>query len=105
MKSKNSASEAQKVVVRDGNFDLIKVIDEPIELKKFDEHWVSKLELQSNEHSRASTNVIKLDIFSGERSTRYLYDKEGFLRLLSKNHTPEFQIKDPVAFNKLLGLP
>ncbi len=46
--------------------------------------------------------IYKIDIVSGKRSTRWLYDPSGYATVLSKGKTPIYRIKKVDRLNGII---
>lgn len=77
------------VRVFDADFELVSVIDEPGDLEEFQSLWEDRTVADSSVEPGFS---LKVDIVTDTSSTRWLYDPEGYARVLSKRETPLFSL-------------
>ena len=93
------ANEISKVIVRNKEFVIINVIEKSEALNQFEALWNKKEKLNSPTDAKL---IYKIDITSKNRSTRWLYSPEGYVKVLSKAKVPTYQITSPDQFNKLV---
>ena len=91
------------VTVRDSDFTVINVIDEPASLRAFEELWRTRKLIQS-EPRPVSEYPFKVDIRANVGSGRWLYRKDGTMTLLSVKFSGVYVIEDSASLNSLLGL-
>ncbi len=92
------AEEIKAVTIRDEKFEVVKKLQSTVEVLAFSEEWHQKIKQISGDHHWK----FKIDI---EPGTRWLFDPEGYVRVLSKNSSAsDYKIKSIDAFNKILGV-
>jgi hypothetical protein len=96
-----AAGEMERVGVLDAEFRPVSTLTSAGELAAFNAPWAARVE----ESGRASVAAdYKIDIQTGGRSVRWLYDSEGFVQVLSAGQRPVYRLPSPTAFNALLGI-
>lgn len=88
-----------KITVLNGNFQKIRIIDQPQRLKVINELWE---EFEPIDEIPDIEWTYKLDIDSKKLSGRWLYNEEGYLGKLNKQLKPSYKIKNQETFNKLI---
>jgi hypothetical protein len=92
------------VTVRDSNFQIVKQLS-TAELAEFEHRWNAKTKV-STSLKDAGGEHFKLDIASEGTGNRWLYHTTGYVQVLSISvlGTPVYQVPEPEAFNKLIGV-
>ena len=94
------AGEISNVRVLDSEFREVKVISTESELSQFEDLWSKK----TKQGSIKVKWLYKLDISGKSKGNRWLYHPEGWVQVLTKQHTTTYKISSPEQFNKLLGI-
>ena len=89
------------VSVRNANFDVVKTLT-PSELPEFTRLWDSKEQVDV-ERKKVGGTHFKLDIMRTNRDGRWLYWSTGYVWLLDVFPHPVYRIREPEAFNRLIG--
>ncbi len=101
------AGEIPSVKVWSPDFTQYHVIDDPEKIKFIVSAW-SAAEKEDNNDNLPSLGreLYKIDFSSAlpTHNGRWLYNKEGYFRFLSKAQTPVFKAKEPGKLNELLGI-
>jgi hypothetical protein len=92
-----TAEDLRKVTLRDKHSTVVRQIDSPDQLQAFSNAWSAKVQRPA----MVRQWDYKIDLEPGDR---WLYDAEGWLKLLSHKSGPDYQIQEPGALNKLLGI-
>jgi len=95
-----SSSELNEVRVLDADFDQIQVINDKEELKAFLALWGARKEVNLEQRPKFAYK-IDLILQDGD-SSRWLYAPEGYVALLTKSHTPIYEIEDPQTIARRL---
>jgi hypothetical protein len=90
-----------RVSVRDDQFEVVKVLT-PAERAEFQRYWDQKQEVKAALADVGGAHFA-LDIKCEESGGRWLYKTTGYVQFLSKKVTPVYKLRDPEAFNKLIG--
>jgi hypothetical protein len=94
------AGEISQVIVRNQNFEIVKVVDDKISLQQFEEIWKSKTKVKT---PVAPKWLLKLDIEGKGHGDRWFYDPQGYVQVLSKAKVPIYRIPAFVTLNNLIG--
>ena len=94
----------EKVTVRNAEFEIVKTIESGEQLSAFETQWLQKTEIKNSPMFQLSKRHFKLDIVSAGKSTRWLYETNGSVRVLTKGPASDYSLSDPKAFNGLLGV-
>lgn len=89
-----------EITVRDENFEMLSVINNPGLLAKAQEQWDSLVRIKE----LPNTNwTHKIDIRSGSRSLngRWLYNKAGYIAKLNYQLKPMYKVSDVKVFNEI----
>ncbi len=92
---------SSEVVVRDRAFEVTRTISDATTASTFDEHWQGKRQVDEPPDPDWQ---YKLDIRTGDDVVRWLYDPRGYARVLTVKKSATWRIRDPEAFNAVLGL-
>ena len=94
--------EVIDIQVRNANFEVIRVIQEPEMLQRAEKEWQKLKPIDT----LPNTNwTHKLDVNSEAIGGRWLYNKEGYLAKLNKQLKPMYKVSDVNKFNEIyLGL-
>lgn len=96
------AENMDKIKILNSEFEIIRIIISPDELKMANNEW---LKLKPLETLPNFNWTHKFDISSESIGGRWLYNKEGYLAKLNKMLKPAYKVTDVVTFNKVyLGL-
>jgi len=96
--------EITKIEIRDPNFMITKVIDSQQELQQINEHW-KQMDRYEDYLEINYTDTFDIDTImpSGRNSgDRILYNRNGYLTILTYQLKPCYKVQDPNAFNELL---
>lgn len=85
--------------VLDSHFETIQVIEESETLNELNQIWHNRTTVDSSTEFSFS---YKVDILTGETSTRWLYDPRGYATILSISRTPIYKFKDAGRLNAIL---
>jgi hypothetical protein len=113
----HTPADITRVVVRDGQFQVIKELTGDDELPEFRRLWFDRVEADPELWRAAGQEsyghgAYKLDLRrptkSGNRSSRWLYDPSGLVKLLAIWRSifvaPLYRLRSPEEFNKLIGI-
>jgi hypothetical protein len=100
------ADNAPSVKVWSPDFTHHHMIDDPEKIKLIVSAWSSAEKENKANLPSLGRELYKID-FSSALSThngRWLYNKEGYFRFLSKTQTQVFKANEPGKLNELLGI-
>lgn len=93
-----------KVAVMNAEHKTIKTIVAGEELEAFNKHWQNKKQLKDAPLFSLSPRHITLHLVADGKTSLWLYEPEGKVRVLTKGPTSDFIVSDPKGFNELLGV-
>lgn len=100
------AADAPSVKVWSPDFTHHQVIDDSEKIKLIVLEWSAAEKEDKKNLSSLGSGLYKIDFTSvlPTYNGRWLYNKEGYFRFLSKAQTPVFKVKEPSKLNELLGI-
>jgi hypothetical protein len=87
------------VKVLNENFELLVEFNNGLELRKIERIWNSREEIKSD---LSPSFKLKIDIATKKRSTRWLYDPNGYCVVLTKAKVPIYRIKKYKELNQMI---
>jgi hypothetical protein len=90
-----------QVTALDAGFRQIRTITSADELAMFRELWSAREKQKADVAMRPDYRIA---FRLGGRAESWLYDPDGFARVLTKRKTPVYRLPSPAAVNKLLGI-
>jgi hypothetical protein len=98
----SSPDPITNVSVRDARFEVVKVLT-TAELSEFQRQWGNKEDIEAT-LSNVGGQLFLIDIDRKRPGDRWLYQTTGYVQMLNKGpKTPVYKLRDPDAFNKLIG--
>lgn len=92
--------EYESVVVLGDAFEAVSEVTDSKALQRFGQLWEAK-------ETVAAADIafgFKLDIRARGRSVRWLYNSDGFARVLTAKSTPVYKVADAESLNSILGI-
>jgi predicted double-glycine peptidase len=89
-----------EITIRDNNFEILRIIDDPGQLAKARKQWNTLVRIKEP----PNTNwTHKIDIESSSRflNDRWLYNKEGYIARLNYQLKPMYKVSDVKLFNEI----
>jgi hypothetical protein len=78
-----------------------KILSSKEDLSRFERLWIAKTEGTPPANLKW---LYKIDVTTELKANRWLYDRAGWLRVLSMKRTPTYKISSPEEFNRLLEI-
>ncbi len=97
----NSAGLTE-VTIWDTDFQVVRTIDDTAALAEFNDVWEDRIVVSLAERPQFSH---KVDVVTGEGSTRWLYHPGGYATVLSKTEMSVFQFRTPKRLQDMLIPP
>lgn len=93
----------ESVTVRDADFEIVKVLGEA-EVREFESLLQQKDVVEAPFREGTGRRHYKLDVGrSGTSGRRWLYETTGHVTVLSAMRMPVYRLRDPGAFNRVIG--